>query len=50
MADPCIKLKSLALAVAEKLHGVLNSKNGSLDPDHAPFREYLSSAGSVYQI
>ena len=30
-------LKSLAFAVAEILHGVL--KNGSADPDHAPFKE-----------
>jgi len=45
MDESGLRQCGIALAVAEILYGVYNSKNGSTDPDHAPFREDFSSSG-----
>jgi len=44
MADPRTKMKSLALAVAEILHGVLNSKTGHL-PMTTPLVGFIGRVG-----
>ena len=51
MAHPCTKFEVSCVSHCGEITWGVKFQNGSPNPDHAPFREYFSSAGwDLYQI